>query len=172
MPSVFNITLRKDNKDIAEFVFTSDNWEKVYNKLKLKSKQTFADGGEVRKFSKKGKWKYILINVKRKNDFQKWSNKKETLEKEIELFKKNNPELASEFKIFETEVNEKIREGLNSKGDKVVQRYDESYSSFVLKPSYAVGGYLMGKLDLNKVSNVVVEGIDYDSYFRFKLSNV
>jgi hypothetical protein len=174
MPSVFNITLRKDNKDIAEFVFTSDNWEKVYNKLKLKSKQTFADGGgvnylspgEVRKFSKKGKWKYILINVKRKNDFQKWSNKKETLEKEIELFKKNNPELASEFKIFETDVNEKIREGLNSKGDKVVQRYDESYSSFVLKPSYEVGGYL-GKLDLNKVSNVVIEGIDYDDYPDF-----
>jgi hypothetical protein len=133
----------------------------------IKDSQTFANGGEVRKFSKKGKWKYILINVKRKNDFQKWSNKKETLEKEIELFKKNNPELASEFKIFETDVNEKIREGLNSKGDKVVQRYDESYSSFVLKPSYAVGGYLMGKLDLNKVSNVVVEGIDYDDYPDF-----
>jgi hypothetical protein len=45
--------------------------------------------------------------------------------------------------------------------------YPEFADSFVLKPSYAVGGYLMGKLNLNKVSNVVVEGIDYNDYPDF-----
>jgi len=109
---------------------------KIYNKIDSYSFTKMSDGGktdEVRVFYKKGKWKFVLINEKRSNNFSKWSNKKETLEKWIDDMRKMNPELASEFKIYETEVEEK--EGYTYKKKPRGKTYFDSgaNSRFVLK---------------------------------------
>jgi len=101
----------------------------------FKKNNKYEDGGEI-KFFKKGKWKYILINKKRGNNFQKWSNKKETLEKEIEFLKNQNPELASEMEIYET----KIDENSGNYGIHKVPFYEATSTFILTKDKMAKGG--------------------------------
>ena len=110
----------------------------------------YMSGGQTdatRTFVKDGAYKYILINVVRNNNFQKWANKKESLEKELEFIRSANPELASELKIFETNVDEQAS-FLTKKRVK---------SGTVYKKNYSVSKFELKKMEDGGVMDVRME---------------